>query len=64
MITGTALIDTDVLARTYDQRQWAHAFGPADLFVRSQLRRERVGGPVAVVLRHGAAARRAPRSRG
>jgi hypothetical protein len=35
VITGTALIDTDVLARTYDQRQWAHAFGPADLFVRS-----------------------------
>ncbi len=35
VITGTALIDTDVLARTYDQQQWAHAFGPADLFVRS-----------------------------
>ena len=36
VITGTALIDTDVLARTYDQQQWAHAFGPADLFVRSR----------------------------
>jgi hypothetical protein len=35
VITGTALIDTNLLARTYDQRQWAHAFGPANLFVRS-----------------------------
>jgi hypothetical protein len=35
VITGTALIDTSVLSRTYDQRQWAHAFGPADLFIRS-----------------------------
>lgn len=34
VITGTALIDTTVLGRTYDQRQWAHAFGPANLFVR------------------------------
>ncbi len=35
VITGTALIDTNLLTRTYDQRQWAHAFGPANLFVRS-----------------------------
>jgi len=35
VITGTVLIDTNLLSRTYDQRQWAHAFGPANLFVRS-----------------------------
>jgi len=36
VITGTALIDTTVIPRLlYDQRQWAHAFGPANLFVRS-----------------------------
>jgi len=34
IITGTALIDINLLPRTYDQRQWAHAFGPANLFVR------------------------------
>lgn len=27
IITGAALTDTAVFARTYDQRQWAHAFG-------------------------------------
>jgi len=36
VITGTALIDTTVVPRLlYDQRQWAHAFGVANLFVRS-----------------------------
>lgn len=36
VITGTALIDTNVVPRLlYDQRQWAHAFGPANLFIRS-----------------------------
>ena len=34
VITGTALTDTAVLPRTYDQRQWAHAFGVANLFAR------------------------------
>lgn len=33
IVTGTALIDTAVLPRNYDQRQWAHAFGPANLFI-------------------------------
>ena len=27
VITGTLLTDTNVYGRTYDQRQWAHAFG-------------------------------------
>jgi hypothetical protein len=27
IITGSALTDTAAFARTYDQRQWAHAFG-------------------------------------
>lgn len=35
VITGTALIDITLLPRTYDQSQWSHAFGPANLFVRS-----------------------------
>ncbi len=35
VITGTALIDTTVFARTYDQRQWAHAFGISFLPART-----------------------------
>ncbi|HKY15669.1 MAG TPA: hypothetical protein VJM33_12155 [Microthrixaceae bacterium] len=35
IITGEAFIDTTILSRTYDQQQWAHAFGPANLFARS-----------------------------
>jgi len=31
--TGT-LVDTTVFARTYDQEQWSHAFGPSGLFAR------------------------------
>ena len=27
IISGAALTDTAIFARTYDQRQWAHAFG-------------------------------------
>lgn len=30
----TTLVDTAVFSRTYDQRQWAHAFGPSGLFAR------------------------------
>jgi hypothetical protein len=30
----TQFVDTTVFSRTYDQRQWAHAFGPSNLFVR------------------------------
>ncbi|MFN8050574.1 MAG: ABC transporter substrate-binding protein [Acidimicrobiales bacterium] len=31
----TTLVDTAVFSRTYDQSQWAHAFGPSGLFVRT-----------------------------
>jgi hypothetical protein len=34
IITGSALVDTTIFARTYDQQQWAHAFGPSNLFAR------------------------------
>ena len=35
ILTGTALIDINLLPRTFDQQQWAHAFGPANLFVHA-----------------------------
>jgi len=34
ILTGSALVDTTVFARTYDQRQWAHAFGVSQLTAR------------------------------
>ena len=34
VITGSALVDTTIFARTYDQEQWQHAFGPSNLFAR------------------------------
>ena len=34
VITGSALVDTTVFARTYDQEQWQHAFGPSNLYAR------------------------------
>lgn len=34
VITGTALVDTSIFGRTYDQAQWQHAFGPSNLFAR------------------------------
>ncbi len=34
VITGTALVDTSIFGRTYDQQQWRHAFGPSNLFAR------------------------------
>jgi len=34
VITGSALVDTTIFSRTYDQAQWAHAFGPSNLFAR------------------------------
>lgn len=34
IITGSALVDTSAFSRTYDQSQWAHAFGPSNLFAR------------------------------
>ena len=34
VITGTVLVDTTAFSRTYDQKQWAHAFGPSNLFAR------------------------------
>ena len=35
VVTGSALVDTTIFSRTYDQQQWAHAFGPSNLFARS-----------------------------
>ena len=34
VISGSALVDTTIFGRTYDQAQWAHAFGPSNLFAR------------------------------
>ncbi len=34
ILTGSALVDTTVFARTYDQEQWAHAFGVSNLVAR------------------------------
>ena len=34
VMTGSALVDTTIFSRTYDQQQWAHAFGPSNLFAR------------------------------
>lgn len=34
VVTGSALVDTTTFARTYDQRQWAHAFGVSTLAAR------------------------------
>lgn len=35
VLTGTALVDTTAFARTYDQEQWSHAFGPSNLSART-----------------------------
>ncbi len=35
IVTGTVLTDTTSLARNYDQKQWAHAFGVSTLPVRT-----------------------------
>lgn len=35
VISGSALVDTTIFARTYDQAQWRHAFGPSNLFART-----------------------------
>ncbi len=35
VMSGSALVDTTIFSRTYDQTQWAHAFGPSNLFARS-----------------------------
>ena len=34
IITGTVLVDTAAFARSYDQQQWQHAFGPSNLYAR------------------------------
>ncbi len=34
IITGSAIVDSTVFGRTYDQQQWAHAFGVSQLFAR------------------------------
>jgi hypothetical protein len=36
IISGSALTDTAIFARTYDQRQWAHAFGISFLAARTE----------------------------
>jgi len=35
VLGSTVLVDTAVFSRTYDQRQWAHAFGASGLFART-----------------------------
>lgn len=35
ILTGSALVDTTVYARSYDQSQWAHAFGVSTLTARA-----------------------------
>jgi len=35
VVTGSALTDTTIFARTYDQKQWAHAFGISFLAART-----------------------------
>jgi hypothetical protein len=35
ILTGSALVDTTVYARSYDQEQWAHAFGVSALTARA-----------------------------
>lgn len=35
ILTGSALVDTTVYARSYDQEQWAHAFGVSTLTARA-----------------------------
>ncbi|HVN50862.1 MAG TPA: ABC transporter substrate-binding protein [Acidimicrobiales bacterium] len=35
IITGSALTDTTIFARTYDQKQWSHAFGVSFLAART-----------------------------
>lgn len=37
LITGTGLVDTTFFGRTYDQTQWAHAFGFSPLWVFAPL---------------------------
>ena len=32
--SGSTLVENNVFSRTYDQEQWAHAFGPTSLFPR------------------------------
>ena len=34
VISGSALVDTTIFGRTYDQEQWRHAFGVSNLFAR------------------------------
>lgn len=34
VLAGVALVDTTAFGRTYDQQQWAHAFGPSYLTAR------------------------------
>ncbi|MFI5044981.1 MAG: hypothetical protein ACHQDC_09330 [Acidimicrobiales bacterium] len=40
--TGSALVDSTIFARTYDQKQWAHAFGMSNLAARVS---PKVAGP-------------------
>jgi hypothetical protein len=34
VISGSALVDTTIFGRTYDQAQWRHAFGVSNLYAR------------------------------
>ena len=42
-ISGTGLIDTTFFGRTYDQSQWAHAFGVSPLWVFSEAKENSSG---------------------
>ncbi|HEX7354756.1 MAG TPA: hypothetical protein VF288_07965 [Mycobacteriales bacterium] len=43
IVTGAALTDTAIFARTYDQKQWAHAFGISSSAARTS---PSVSGPI------------------
>ena len=50
----SALVDTNVFARTYDQEQWQHAFGLTALAARVDPEKAGAGVPLRVVLRRDA----------
>lgn len=53
IVTGTALIDTAVLPRNYDQRQWAQRVGLGQPLHRSRRRLQRGDAALDVVVRRG-----------
>ena len=51
IMTGAALTDTSAFARTYDQKQWAHAFGVSFGCRPGRPEHERLAVPLRLVLR-------------